>query len=322
MLTIKESLEYDNIICEALFEKHMKKVVDQLNKFGHTPKELFSRLGFMVDKIDASRVRVIHDPEDSMSKIVKAMEEQDTVVFAIKDDLVCCVWVSGQRAGWCWLPTHNSHKEYALDSWASRRDSPLYKWYNGSHRSVKSEAGMLEHADEVWVVNAKGVLNKRKLQNERSKAKYGMWENTPEFYAKVLEQNLARYKKKIHAMRMEKGSLFEKVVKDIEEFIPKVTTLLFDMHKNIGLGKWGSNYRISENIQELNRLATNFLYSLNRIVQNKKSHEEWNRDGYSASTYNLKAYNEELDNLRESITKAQKMYNDILEMIKDFETNK
>lgn len=315
MRTIKESLEYDNIICEALFEKHMKKIVDQLDKLGIKPKSLFSACGFMVDKIDASRVRVIHDPEDSMSKIVKAMEDNDYVVFAVKDDLVCCAWI---KSHWVFLPTK---KDHTFDSWASRRDSPLYDWHE-SGRSIKAQSRIVEHADEVWIVNAKGVLSKRELQNERSKAKYGVWENTPEYYAKVLKQNLERYKKKIHMMRMEKGSLFEKVVKDIEEFIPKVTALLFDMHKNIGQGKWGSNYRISENISELNRLATNFLYSLNRIVQNKKSHEEWNRDGYSTSTYNLKAYNEELDSLRESIVKAQKMYDDILEMIKNFETNR
>jgi hypothetical protein len=313
MLTIKESLEYDNIICEALFEKHMKKIVDQLDKLGIKPKALFSACGFMVDKVDASRVRVIHEPEESIKKIREVMEDNDYVVFAIKDDLVCCAWI---KSHWVFLPTKKGH---TFDSWASRRESPLYDWYE-SARSIKGQSRMVEHADEVWIVNAKGVLSKKELQNERSKAKYGVWENTPEYYAKVLEQNLARYKKKIQLMRMEKGSLFEKVVKDIEEFIPKVTTLLFDMHKNIGLGKWGSSHRISENISELNRLATNFLYSLNRIVQNKKSHEEWNRDGYSASTYNLRAYNEELDSLRESITKAQKLYNDILEMIKEFES--
>lgn len=313
MRTIKESLEYDNIICEALFEKHMKKIVDQLDKLGVKPKALFSACGFMVDKIDASRVRVIHDPEDSMSKIVKAMENDDYVVFAIKDDLVCCAWI---KSHWVFLPTKKGH---TFDSWASRRESPLYDW-GESGRSIKGQSRMVEHADEVWIVDAKGVLSKKELQNDRYRAKQGVWENTPEYYAKVLEQNLARYKKKIQMMRMEKGSLFEKVVKDIEGFIPKVTALLFDMHKNIGQGKWGSNYRISENISELNRLATNFLYSLNRIVQNKKSHEEWNRDGYSASTYNLRAYNEELDSLRESIVKAQKMYEDILEMIKDFES--
>ena len=313
MLTIKESLEYDNIICEALFEKHMKKVVDQLDKLGIKPKAFFSSCGFMVDKIDASRVRVIHEPEESIKKIREAMEDDDYAVFAIKDDLVCCVWIKGR---WIFIPTE---KGQTFDSWSARRDSPLYKWYENS-RSIKAQSRMVEHSDEAWIVNAKGVLSKREIQNERSKSKYGMWENTPEFYAKVLEQNLARYKKKIQMMRMEKGSLFEKLVEDIEKFIPKVTALLFDMHKNIGQGKWGSNYRISENISELNRLATNFLYSLNRIVQNKKSHEEWNSNGYSASTYNLRAYNDELDSLRESITKAQKMYNDILEMIKEFET--
>lgn len=322
MRTIKESLEYDDIICESLFEKHMKKVVDQLVKFGHKPKELFSMLCFKVDKIDASRVRVIHDPEDSMSKIIKSMEEPSDVIFAIKDGFVCCVWTSSPRNGWIWLPTHISHKETPLDSWASRRDNPLYKWYDSGRRSIKSEARMLEYADEVWIVDAKGVLSKRVLQKERADAKYGRWENTPEFYAKVLEQNLERYKKKIQMIRMDKGSLFEKVVKDIEEFVPKVTALLFDMHKNIGQGEWGSNHRISEHISELNRITSNFFYILNKIVQNKKSHEEWNRNGYSASTYHLRAYNEELDSLRESIVKSQKMYDDILEMIKNFETNK
>ena len=315
MRTIKESLEYDNIICEALFEKHMKKIVDQLEKIGIKPKTLFSSLGFMVDKIDASRVRVIHEPDEQIKKIREAMDNQDYVVFAVKDNLVCSVWIKNR---WVFIPTENGQ---TFDSWSARRDSPLYKWYE-SGRSIKAQSRIAEHADEVWIINAKGVLSKRELQNDRYKAKDGMWENTPEYYAKVLEQNLARYKKKIQMMRMEKGSLFEKLVEDIEKFIPKVTALLFDMHKNIGLGKWGSNYRISENISELNRLATNFLYSLNRIVQNKKSHEEWNRDGYSVSTYNLRAYNEEMDSLRESISKAQKMYDDILEMIKNFETNK
>jgi hypothetical protein len=313
MLTIKESLEYDNIICEALFEKHMKKIVDQLDKLGIKPKALFSACGFMVDKVDASRVRVIHEPEESIKKIREAMEDNDYVVFLVKDDLVCCAWI---KSHWVFLPTK---KDHTFDSWSSRRDSPLYNWYE-TGRSIKAQSRIVEHADEVWVVNAKGVLSKKELQSDRQKAKYGVWENTPEYYAKVLEQNLARYKKKIQLARMEKGSLFEKLVEDIEKFIPKVTALLFDMHKNIGQGKWGSSYRISENISELNRLATNFLYSLNRIVQNKKSHDEWNVVGYSSSTYNLRAYNEEMDSLRESIKKAQDLYDNIQEMIKDFES--
>ena len=320
MRTIKESLEYDNIICEALFEKHMKKVVDQLIKCGHKPKVLFEKCGFMVDKIDASKVRVIYDPEESMNKIVKAMEDPYNAVFAIKNDIICCVWLStGGRTGWSFLPTKPEHKDLPFDSYLARRDSPLYSWYEGG-RSVKSEARMLEHADEVWIVNAKGALHKRALRDERYEAKRGMWENTPEYYAKVLKQNLERYRRKIHLIRMEKGSLFEGIVKEIEDFIPKVTELLLDMHKNIGQDKWGSNYGISERISDLNRLATNFLSTLNRIVQNKRSHDEWNRPGFSTSNYNLRAYNDEMDQLRESIKTAKEKYNEIKEKIKEFES--
>jgi hypothetical protein len=319
MRTIKESLEYDNIICESLFEKHMKKIVDQLVKCGHKPKELFEKCGFMVDKIDASRVRVIYDPEESMNKIVKAMEDPYNVVFAIKNDLVCCAWFSGVRNGWSFLPTKPEHKDSQFDSYVSRRDSPLYKYYD-SGRSVKSEARMLEHADEVWIVNAKGSLHKKTLQDERYQAKRDMWENTPEYYAKVLKQNLERYRRKIHLLRMEKGSLFEGLVKEVEDFIPKVTELLLDMHRNIGLGKWGSHYPISEKISDLNRIATNFFYSLNRIVQNKRSHDEWNRPGLSASNYNLREYNDEMDQLREQIKTAKEKYNEIKDKIKEFES--
>jgi hypothetical protein len=119
---------------------------------------------------------------------------------------------------------------------------------------------------------------------------------------------------------MEKGSLFEGLVKEVEDFIPKVTELLLDMHRNIGLGKWGSHYPISEKISDLNRIATNFFYSLNRIVQNKRSHDEWNRPGLTASNYNLREYNDEMDQLREQIKTAKEKYNEIKDKIKEFES--
>ena len=145
-----------------------------------------------------------------------------------------------------------------------------------------------------------------------------MWENTPEFYAKVLQDNLERYKTKGAMLRMQKGSEFESVMKEVNKFINNVTELLLDMHKNMAPDKWGYQYECEELMMDANNYSTRILDNIGDVLEAQRNYEESKKIGGYSDDYYITKYNEYIKYVKELLKKGKEKYDLLIDAIDKF----
>lgn len=286
MRTIKEKIRIEQeleMLIESVVEKHLQKLIDQLKKYGYSAKDLFKIAPIAWDKIDASRVTVYRDPSDKseIKEYTNCVKDEDYIVFGIINNQVGVMFYGNNIT---YLPTDDKHKGKSLNSWEIRSGSEFWRKDN-LQRSIKTKAtDMLSIADEVWVINAHGKLSTRKLEYNRKASQEGIWDNTPEFYAKWLRNNINRYKKKIEVIRAQKNDDFVPLSEKVMKTIDMISKEMIDMHKNSEHGQWGY---IGDLRYALSRINSRCQYAFNQlddILRAKHELEEAKR--------NIKEYGE------------------------------
>lgn len=319
MQTIKESLQANSdILLESVIDKHIQMLINQLVKFHNKPKDVFDKLKINADKVDPSRIRVYkYIDKDALKAIEKAMDENYNYIFGIKNGLVCFIYNttidSRNDDNYVWLPTKEGH---VFGAWDATRENPLWN-YKENSKSTSRRVKIFEHCNEVWVLNYSKSLQRALTIRDRNNAKYGMWENTPEFYAKVLKDNLERYKTKGALMRMQKGSEFESVMKDVNKFINSVTELLLDMHKNMTPDQWGYQYQCKELMMDLNRHSTRILDYVGYVLRSQRDYEDSKKNGYNEDYY-IRQYREYIQDVKDLLKEGKEKYDLLIETIDKF----
>lgn len=355
MRTIKEEIKrdnlFENILLESVFERHMSMVINQFKKYSteytKDTKEFFKKLGFAVDKIDASRVTVIdYIDSDAEKEINSALDDKNKVIFGLmrnpsnKEIQVAAAYVPKligypRNNPWLYLPTKEGHK---FDTWECNRDNPLKVYEETAKRNIIKT---FKHCIEVWIVDISGTLAVDKLQKDRSNAKFGMWENTPEFYAKVAAKNIERYKQMAAKLKMEKGSDFDVMMKNADEMVKKMYEVLMDMHNNLGEKQWGQNRNLSYLASEFNDQVSNMLKYVKNVIDEqrdyedakiksakfRKEHPELSNkneldDGVFSEGWYLRRYREAINDVNEYRQRAMNYYNKLMEGIKEFKENR
>lgn len=319
MQTIKESLQTNSdIVLESVIDKHMQMLINQLVKFRTKPKEVFDKLRINADKVDPSRLRVYKIIDaDAIKAVEKAMKDRNKYIFGIKDEMICVIYnttlIDSREDNYIWLPTKEGH---VFSKWETRVQNPLWV-YKESSKNISRQAKLFEHCDEIWILDYSTSLQRTDVQRKRKELKDGMWENTPEFYAKVLQDNLERYKTKGAMLRMQKGSEFESVMKEVNKFINNVTELLLDMHKNMAPDKWGYQYECKELMMEANNYSTRILDHIGDVLDYQRNYEESkNMGGYS--DYYITKYNEYIQYVKELLKKGKEKYDLLIDAINKF----
>ena len=325
MQTIKESLQVNSdILLESVIDKHIQMLINQLVKLHVKPKDIFDKLKMNAADIDPSRIRVYEDiDKDAMKAIEKAMDENNKYIFAIKKEMVCFIYNSKPSFRnddyYIWIPTREGHE---VGSWSTASENPLWN-YKEYSKSISRKVKIFEHCDEVWVVDYSSSLRREDTQRKRTNTKWGAWENTPEFYAKVLKDNLERYKTQGALMRMNKGSEFENVMKDVNVFIGQVTAQLLEMNKNMAKGQWGFEYQLNKSMQEINRLAQRILNNVGYVLDSQRDYEENKDYEYGNSDYYIRQYRAYIKEVKELLQDGKQKFELLEDEIKKFkEANK
>lgn len=311
MRTIKEEIRIEQeleMLTESVIEKHLQKLIDQLKKYGYSAKELFKIAPIAWDKIDASRVTVYRDPSDKseIKEYTNCVKDDNYVVFGVLNDKVGVMFYKGVIT---YLPTDDRHKGKMLNSWDMRNGSEFWRKDN-YQRSIKTKAAdMLGIADEVWVINAQGKLSTTKLQNDRKASQDGVWDNTPEFYAKWLKKNIEKYKKKIEVIRAQKSDDFVPLSEKVMQVIDMISKEMIDMHKNSEYGQWGYIGDLRYALSRINGKCQYAFNQLDDIIRAKHELEEAKR--------NVKEYGEHSPESAENyISSYSKRYNSNIQALK------
>ena len=351
MKSIKSVVEneyiFEDILLESVFERHMQMIINQFKKYDLEPsksiKEFFKILGISAD-IDASKIEVYdYIDNDAKKDIDSALKDDDKIVIglmqnpATKEIQVAGLYMAKYEnnrsiSEWQFLPTKTGHK---FGYWECINQNPLSRY---KENSKKNRIKTFEHCCEVWVISRKGI-DVANLQKERSNSRYGMWENTPEFYAKVAKSNIDRYKQQLTKMRIEKNSEFENVVKEADDLVQKMYTVFMDMSKNMEKGKWGRNINLSNLAMNLNDKCSYILRYMQNLMRQQKDwteakerDEKWAKEhpeqankmrdeDFFSSGYYLRSYRRDLDDTKEEIAKAKEIYKKLIDGIKDFNSN-
>lgn len=276
MRTLKEEIRIENeleLLTESVVEKHLQKLIDQLKRYGYPAKELFKLAPVAWDKIDASRVTVYRDPSDKseIKEYTNYVKDDNYVVFGILNDQVGVMFYKGNIN---YLPTDDKHKGKTLNNWDMRFNSEFWKKDN-SQRSIKTKAeDMLSIADEVWVINTKGKLDTNELKRSRVVSQQGVWDNTPEFYAKWLKNNITKYKKKIEVIRAQKSDDFVPLSEKVMQVMELISKEMIDMHQNSEYGRWGYNSDLRYALSRINSRCQYAFNQLEDILRAKRDLEE------------------------------------------------
>lgn len=324
MQTIKESLQTNSdIVLESVIDKHMQMLINQLVKFRTKPKEVFDKLRINADKVDPSRLRVYKVVDtDAIKATEKAMKDKNKYIFGIKDEMVCVIYnttlTDSREDNYIWLPTKEGQVfgDYGDIMWKN----PLWP-YKENTKNISRRVKMFMYCDEIWILDYSTSLQRTDVQRKRKELKDGMWENTPEFYAKVLQDNLERYKMKVAMLRMQKGSEFESVMKEVNKFINNVSELLIDMHKNMAPDQWGYQYKCKEMMMDTNICATRIFDNIRYVLKAQHDYEYAKKGNYGADFY-IAQYNENLQDLKKFLKEGKEKYDLLIKTIDDFKKGK
>ena len=311
MRTLKEEIRIENeleMLTESVIEKHLQKLIEQLKRFDYPIKSLFKIAPIAWDKIDASRVTVYRDPSDSseIKEYISFVRDDDYIVFGIKDGLFGVMFYKGVVT---YLPTKDKHKGKILNSIESRRENEFFK-YDMFQKNIKTKAkDMLSNADEVIVINTKGKLNISNLKNSRVISQQGVWENTPEFYAKWLKNNIDKYKKKVEVIRAQKNDEFVPLSEKVMQIMELISKEMIDLHKNSEYGQWGHNSDLNYSLSYINGRCQLAFNDLDNVLHAKKELEKAKND--------IEVYGEVLGSAENYISKYSKNYNSKIQVLKD-----
>lgn len=339
-ITEQEQL-FESILNEAVFEKHIDRIIQQLKKFGNDKtyiKKFFTELGVNAADIDASRVKVYYDVDNTAKRAVKnALDEQDKLIVGLTNNKF-----GEQVVAAIWVPTVNSYgennkgKTLLLPS----EEGMLYglfvyknPLYNYTESSKAKRYIMFDNCNEIWIIDVSGMRS-AVLKRERENARKGMWTNTPEFYASVVKKNMERYKKLITKAKIEKGSEFTELMKEIEEVNKQLMETFTLAHKNMQDDGWAMNPKLYEYVKNFNRYFQYALQYINDVLyQQQRFREELkhteknglNPDISSDGTglgYSLKEYRNKIEQVKKYLEQAKQYYKALMDGIKEFEAQK
>lgn len=321
MQTIKESLKVNSdIVLESVIDKHMQMLINQLVKFRTKPKEVFDKLRINADKVDPSRLRVYKVVDtDAIKATEKAMKDKNKYIFGIKDEMVCVIYnttlTDSREDNYIWLPTKEGQVfgDYGDIMWKN----PLWT-YKENTKNISRRVKMFMYCDEIWILDYSTSLQRTDVQRKRKELKDGMWENTPEFYAKVLQDNLERYKTQSALMRMQKGSEFESVMKEVNKFINNVTELLLDMHKNMAPDQWGYQEKCRDLMSDANRYSTRILDHIGDVLDYQRNYEESKKRGGYSDDYYINKYHEYVQYVKKLLKEGKEKYDLLIDAINEF----
>ena len=331
MRSIKEEIKFEkffgDMVLESVFERHIKRLIEQFNKYDKEPSKsirtFFKSCGIAFDTIDASKITIYDRFDKEAEKDIKDCYEDNSkiVIGCMKhpnthEDMVVGAYIAKNRNNrnenaWHFFPTKEGDM---FGHYECNNHNPLK---NYQETSKSKFAQTFKKCSEIWIINTNGIAV-TDLQRARANAKYGTWQNTPEFYANFAKKNIERYKQLIAKLRMEKGSDFEQLIKETDDLVKLLYETLMDLHKHMGIGDWGQSDRISYAAQEFNSNTSYVLQKLQDVIRQQKEYEDAKK--YDAkygekaneleigSGYYLRSYREAIKSCHEYIKRAKEYY--------------
>lgn len=261
MLTIKQDIFESQNIFEAVIDDNIRSLINQVKNSGNKNfdlRDLFKRFTVKIDQIDPSILRVFNLKKSSELKTAeklytKSKNDNKSILFFVKDGIVLYSFFLGNLK---LIPSKEYPDEYSILKW----EKP-------------TKAKLFEISTEVWVLNTEKISTSQ-LKRDRYNAKLGIWENTPEFYKQVKEQNIKRYKAAKTNMNISSGGI-KKYYKRFLSIQQIYTKYLNDLDLTL---LTSSNYKLRDAFERANynigKLFEYIARMKEEIDSNKKYYDD------------------------------------------------
>lgn len=215
-------------IDEAFSNPYLMLLNKQLNEYGRKFKDIF-RSNMAWDQIDNSHIQNYNwrfkKPSDKDLKAARA------IISGKIDGLIIVYYYENNKI--VFNKAINSNKmQISLNKpadryarWESIRSTELIDMICGNNGYATTD-GML-------IIKHTSDIETYKIQIDRRNSREGMVENTPEYYAKIARENIARYKKIIQANKANRNTgEVEKVQKMVDAFLRDIMQASQNVMKN------------------------------------------------------------------------------------------
>ena len=216
----------EEMINETLNEPHLLELVDQLKKnktYNDYKRQLFGYHDIKWDELDSSNVKEFNKIDNDALKAARNIIAGNNGFILLKD-------YNGQYKS---MINNDKSVLYFKKATFSYGLGPVF--FN--KQTSTDLISMVKNADSMVIVkwdDSSGESAVYKLRRDRRDSRDGMVFNTPEYYERVAEENIERYKKIIAKNRANGINVkeFEQIDSDVELIVQKALEFTRNLRKN------------------------------------------------------------------------------------------
>lgn len=286
------------LINEDIYDRHIAQLLKFLS--GTDWKTLFysfgdidSKLQINWEKVTRKQIEIVNTEDrydQNSQKIAKKYEGGNLYVF-LKDDEIFVVLFSDRfivgKDGKALEKGSNAEKERRVEVGV---DWSLTARLDKESNRKKFIADIAYKSDEVWVIDLRETIDDtRDLRKLREIRKTGVWENTPEFYAKWLKENMARFGTKLKELKSKRVIVDNRYSQQITEFSKNVMDVYNELMVN------GDKYDYNQDIEsrvrrlryDIQNLTAEYDDFIKYTMDLKRSEKESDRYGVQLASSSL-----------------------------------
>lgn len=258
-----ENLINENLINEAVSEPHLLEIAEILKKSKYNLQTIFSKIHGPVqsmipwDKLDSTNVTEYNKIDSKVKTIVRNIisgkEHRNSGVMSF-------IFLKNYKDEYTWIITDSKYINNFRNIVAN---------YSNHWSAEKSSyiMDLVDDADSLIVISVSKEerVAVNDLRQNRRVSKLGVVYNTPEYYQKLVRENMQRYKNLLQQRRaagyikgMDDDELDDRVKKLIEDTLNATSKLSkeFKPTKNISIYDDNHNY---QKIQKITNTLTNMM---------------------------------------------------------------
>ena len=305
------------IMNEAVQERHILKFIKQLSSMGYKLTDVFSYSpNFKISDMDGTRVKEYNYVDQSvLNDVKKKIKNGGYMFWGILDDKGTIISTDSYYP--IFVPVEKKNSGDSLDR--MKRKNPLYYYeYGRQSESARLSAKIdaFSKCDAIWEFKLnESDKNLYNLRNDRKKSQEDVWDNSPEFYAKWLENNKQRYIAALASLKISKYDM-SKVTKRLSSISNDICNILLDLNTNMNI--YADNFSYTYGCQKLTLLIQDAFKKINDLMEIQKDiNSETGRRYYDIEKKSVE-FDKKLVILLELLEKTEKAIEEVEDMKKRY----
>lgn len=276
-------------INEDIYDRHIAQLlkflapIDWKNLF-YSYSDIDSKLQINWEKITRKQITIVNSEDrydHNAINIAKKYESTNMYVF-LKDDKIFAVLFGDKfvigKDGKAVERGSKAEKEISQEIGI---DWTLAIRLNKAGERKKFISDIVYKSDETWVIDLRETIDDtRDLRKLRDIRKQGVWTNTPEFYAKWIKENMAKFEAKLKELKAKRVIVDNTYAQQISDFSKNVMDVYNELMTNGDKYDYNQDIenrvrKLRYNMQNLSEEYDDFIYYIMELGRSKKESDRY-----------------------------------------------